>query len=123
MASVVVQSNAVKIGVWVLRVLLAAAFLLAAGMKLSGQAITVTEFDEVGLGQWFRYFTGTLELIGGVAVLVPPVSIFGAMLLLLVDFGALVAQLTILHRDWIHVIVIGVLLGLLIYIQRSRLTT
>jgi putative oxidoreductase len=121
MAATVVQSNARKIGVWVLRVLLGVAFLLAACMKLGGRAAMVTEFDVVGLGQWFRYFTGIVELIGGIAILVPPVSIFGAMLLLVVDFGALVAQLTVLHGDWIHTIVIAVLLCLLIYIQRSRL--
>jgi uncharacterized membrane protein YphA (DoxX/SURF4 family) len=28
-------------------------------------------FQEIGLGQWFRYFTGVVEILGGVLVLIP----------------------------------------------------
>jgi hypothetical protein len=28
-------------------------------------------FRQIGLGQWFRYFTGAVEILGGVLVLVP----------------------------------------------------
>ena len=107
------------VGLWLLRVLMGALFLLAAFMKLSSQPMMVAEFDQVGLGQWFRYFTGSLELVGGLAVLVPRFSAFGALMLLLVDAGACVAQVTILHMDWIHTIVIGLILGTLIYAQRA----
>jgi len=84
-----------NIGIWVLRVLLGLAFLLASYMKLSGQPRMVAEFDVVGLGQWFRHFTATLELIGGLAILVPRTSVFGAIVLLMVDLGAFVANVTI----------------------------
>jgi putative oxidoreductase len=106
---------------WVLRALMACLFLFPSFMKLSGQPMMVAEFDEIGLGQWFRIFTGALELIGGVGVLIPRVSPFAALLLLLVDIGAFVAQISILHKDWIHTIVIGLILGALIYLQRGRL--
>jgi hypothetical protein len=79
----------------------------------------VEEFTTIGLGQWFPYFTGALELVGGIAILVPQVSIFGAMLPLAVDVGALVVQIAILHGDWIHAIVIGTVINL----QRDRLAT
>ena len=115
------HSRATNIGIWVLRVLLGLAFLFFSFMKLSGQPNMVAEFDIVGLGQWFRYFTGALELVGGLAVLVPRFSVLGAILLLLVDLGAFVAQVAILHMDWIHCVVIAALLGLLIYLQRSAL--
>lgn len=107
------------IGVWVLRALMAAFFLFAAFMKLTSQPAMIAEFDHVGLGQWFRFFTGALEVIGGIGVLIPRFSPFAALILLLVDIGAFVAQVTILHVDWIHTIVIGVLLGGLIYLQRN----
>jgi hypothetical protein len=81
----------------------------------------IAEFNTVGLGQWFRYFTGSLELIGGLAVLIPRISVFGAILLLIVDFGAFIAQVTILHMGWMHCVVIAILLGLLIYLQPSAL--
>lgn len=114
-------SQALNIGIWVLRVLLGLAFLFASYIKLSSRPRMIAEFDTIGFGQWFRYFTGALELIGGLAILVPRISVFGAILLLIVDLGAFVAQVTILHMGWIHCVVIAILLGLLIYLQPSAL--
>lgn len=107
--------------IWALRITLGLAFILFALMKLSGRDAMVAEFDAVGLGQWFRYFTAIFELIGGVAVLIPSVSIFGAILMLVVDLGALFAQVMVLHIDWIHTVVIAALIALLIYLQRGAL--
>lgn len=104
-------------GIWALRVIIGLMFLAAAGMKLTSQPMMVAEFDAVGLGQWFRYFTGALELAGAIAVLVPRTSIYGAVVLLLVDIGAFIAQVTILHMDWIHCVVIGALIVGLIALQ------
>jgi putative oxidoreductase len=107
------------IALWVARVLMGALFLFASYMKLSGQPMMVAEFDQVGLGQWFRYLTGVLELIGGVAVLIPSFSAFAAVLLLLVDIGAFIAQVVVLHMDWIHTVVIALILAGLVYFQRD----
>ncbi len=107
------------IAIWVLRGLMAALFLFACSGKLMGQPMMIEEFDQVGLGQWFRYATGVLELIGGIAVLIPPISALAALLLLAIDFGAFIAQITVLHIDWIHTIIIGLVLAALIYLQRD----
>ena len=120
--TVIPNSRAKVIGIWVLRVLIAALFISAAVMKLSGQPMMVAEFDMVGLGQWFRYLTGTLELIGGIGILIPRFSVLSAILLLLVDIGAFVAQVSVLHMDWVHTIVIGAVIALLIYLQRDGLS-
>lgn len=100
---------------------MAALFLFAGLAKLSGQQMMVDEFTTVGVGQWFRYVTGLLEVIGGIAILAPSVSAYGAALLLLVDIGAFIAQITLLHMDFIHPIVIGALLAIVIYLQRDQL--
>jgi putative oxidoreductase len=118
-AAVLPLSRKKQVALWALRILMAALFLFAGVSKLTGQPMTVTEFQQVGLGEWFRYFTGTLEVGGAIALLIPRISIFGAIDLLLVDIGALVAQITVLHVDWIHPIVIGAILMILIYWQRS----
>jgi uncharacterized membrane protein YphA (DoxX/SURF4 family) len=118
-AAVMPMSRPTKVSLWVLRLLLAAVFLAAAFMKLTGAPMLVAEFDLVGLGQWFRYATGVLEIAGAVLLLVPGVSRFGAMLLLLIDAGAFVAQVERIHMDWVHTIVIGLLLALAIYLQRA----
>lgn len=109
-----------NVGLWGLRIVLGLAFLFFAFMKLSGQPKMVSEFEIVGLGQWFRYLTGMLELVGGLAILTPRISVFGAILLLLVVCGAFVAQVVILHMDWIHCVVIADLLSLVIYLQRRH---
>lgn len=57
----------------------------------------VREFDQVGLGQWFRYFTGILEVGGGIGVLIPKYSQWAALLLAVVMCGAILAHLTRLH--------------------------
>ena len=107
--------------VWAYRILVALMFLAAAGMKLTGQPMMVAEFQQVGLGQWFRYFTGGLELIGAVLVLLPRFTSLGALLLLMVDVGAFIAQVTVLHMGWIHTIVTGLILAGLIWVQRCTL--
>jgi putative oxidoreductase len=107
---------------WILRILVAALFLFAAYAKLSGDKMMVEEFGKVGLGQWFRYFTAAMEVTGGITLLIPRVSAFGALILLCVDAGAFVAQLAVLHGDVIHTIVIGAALAALIYLQRDQLT-
>jgi putative oxidoreductase len=114
-------SPALKISIWILRGVIGLLFLAAAAMKLTSQPPMVAEFQTVGLGQWFRYLTGSLELVGAVALLVPRSSIVGAVILLLVDIGAFLAQITILHMDWVHTVVIGAVIGLLIYLQLRAL--
>jgi uncharacterized membrane protein YphA (DoxX/SURF4 family) len=118
MSSTVTQSRAITITLWVLRILVGAMFVLAGVMKLTSQPMMVVEFDQVGLGQWFRYLTGALELLGGIAVFVPRYSLLGAILLFLIDVGAFVAQVAVLHADWIHTVVIALIIGALIFLQR-----
>src|SRR5260370_2187620 len=115
--------KAETIVIWALRAVLAALFLFAAVMKLSGQPMMVQEFDTVGLGQWFRYLTGVLEFVGGIAILIPSVSVLGALVVLLVDVGAFFAEAFILHIDVIHTIVIAIAIGALLYLQLSQLRT
>ncbi len=58
---------------WALRGGVAFAFLLFGFDKFpSGPESTwVKLFQQIGLGQWFRYFTGVVEVLGGVLVLIP----------------------------------------------------
>jgi putative oxidoreductase len=106
---------------WVLRLAVAALFLFAAYMKLSGQPMMIEEFAKVGLGDWFRIFTGLVEVVGAVMVLYPALTAWGALLLFAVDIGAFYAQLFLIRQDVLHCIVIGLVLLLLIYLQRHQL--
>ena len=113
-------STGFKIGLWVLRVLSAFPFLGGAFMKLSSNPQMVEEFEKFGLGQWFRYFTAIVEGIGAILTLIPATSPFGLLVLLGVDGGAGIANIAI-KGDVIHVIVIGIILLVTLYLQRGRL--
>ena len=50
---------------WVTQVALAVLFLMAGGSKLAGVPAMVSMFDAIGVGQWFRYVTGVIEVTSG----------------------------------------------------------
>jgi putative oxidoreductase len=84
---------------WILSIVLAFAFLMAGSMKLIGSREMVQLFDQVGVGQWFRYLTGALEVVGGVGVLIPHYSRWAALLLAIVMIGAIITHLAVLHSS------------------------
>jgi uncharacterized membrane protein YphA (DoxX/SURF4 family) len=79
---------------WVLTIMLAAAFCGAGGAKLTGAPMMVHEFELLGLPLWFMYVTGTLELIGAIALLVPRTAGIAAALIVCIMLGALLGHLT-----------------------------
>jgi putative oxidoreductase len=81
------------VGLWAAQVVLAAMFLLAGGSKLASAPQMVALFDAVGVGQWFRYATGTIEVTSAIALLVPALAPFGAMALAATMAGAIAAHL------------------------------
>lgn len=65
------RSRAGNVALWVLQVLLAATFVMAALPKVSGDPIALSGFDLLGLGMPGMYVVGWLELAGALALLVP----------------------------------------------------
>jgi putative oxidoreductase len=62
-----------RIGDWVLRGGIALAFFLFGLEKFSSVPGTpwVKLFEQIGMGQWFRYFTGVVEIVGSMLVVIP----------------------------------------------------
>jgi len=56
----------------------------------------IQTFNAIGLGQWFRYCTGLIELAGGLLFLVPRATIVGAALLIATMCGAMFVQAFVL---------------------------
>jgi hypothetical protein len=81
----------------------------------------VAVFDQVGLGQWFRYFTGMLEVAGALLLLWPVTTALGAVILMIVSIGAALAQLLVLHEDVIHAIVLAIPLAAIAWFHRDQL--
>lgn len=82
---------------WTLTILLLITFAMAGGVKLAGNRAMIQEFAEIGLGQWFRYLTGILEVSGAIGLLIPAVRFWAALQIAVVMIGATVANLTVLH--------------------------
>src|SRR4030095_1597785 len=80
---------------WILQGLLATVFLVAGTAKLASPQMQIALFDKIGFGQWFRYFTAGLEVIGAILVLVPRTAGFGATLLGMIMVGAIEIHLLI----------------------------
>jgi putative oxidoreductase len=91
-----VRGRGALIGLWTLQVALAGMFLLAGGSKLAGAPQMVAMFGAIGVGQWFRYVTGSIEVASAVALLVPPLAPFGAVALVATMSGAVATHLFII---------------------------
>lgn len=89
-------SRARRITLWTVSVITAAMFVMAGGMKLAGAPMAVQLFDTIGLGQWFRYVTGAIEVAGGLALLAPPLAAPAAAALAVTMIGAILTHLVIL---------------------------
>lgn len=109
-------SRFATVGLWAVKVFVALAFLAFGGFKLSGAPMMVLEFNTIGLGQWFRYFTGVCEVAGAIMVLVPATWRFGSLVVLGVSIGAFITQALVLHGDVVHTIVLIVLTGFMTWL-------
>jgi putative oxidoreductase len=89
-------SKALNVTFWILQALAAAAFLMAGATKLAGAEMHVAMFEKIGFGQWFRYFTGSLEVISAVLLLLPKTAGIGAALLAATMVGAVATHLFII---------------------------
>ena len=81
--------------VWTLQVLAALMFLFAGTSKLAGAPMMVQLFGAIGIGQWFRYVTGAIEVVGAVLLLVPSLARFAALALAVTMVGAILTHLFI----------------------------
>ena len=113
--------KALNVALWTLQVLVAVAFVAAGSGKLLGTPEMVALFDAVGLGQWFRYVTGLLEVLGALLLVVPGKTAFGAVLLAVVMAGAAVVHLTVLHTALTAPLVLLALTALIVRGRRSQL--
>jgi uncharacterized membrane protein YphA (DoxX/SURF4 family) len=77
---------------------LAAVFFLVGGAKLAGRHDMIVLFHDIGVGQWLRYLTGTLEISGATLLLVPLLSGASALALGSIMIVATLIELFVLHR-------------------------
>ena len=116
------QSYALNIGPWVLRLAVAFIF-VSSGLEKFGIGPGqewIRIFAKIGLGNWFRYFTGALEIAGGVLLMIPFTAKGGAGLLLLCMAGAIVCHVFILGDPFSSIINLGLIVAILAAARQRR---
>lgn len=108
-----------NIALWTLQVLLALGFAFSGFAKLAGAAPMVELFDTIGWGDWFRYFTGVVEIAGAVGLLIPRLTGLAALGLVGLTVGAVITHLAI-GGSPVGAVVLGVLAGIVAWGRRGR---
>ena len=108
-------------GLWTLKGLAALAFVAAGGAKLAGAEMMVATFEGVGLGQWFRYATGLIEVVSAALLFVPGRQALGAAALVCTMIGAVVTHLFIIGGSAVPALVLGAVVAVIAWAHRDQL--
>jgi len=115
------RSRVSFIALWVTQIALAAMFVMAGGSKLGGVPAMVSLFDQIGVGQWFRYVTGVIEAVSGIALLIPSAAVFGALLLIPTMLGAIVVNLFVVPASPVAPILLLIAAAAVAWARRDQL--
>lgn len=107
--------------VWAVRILLALAFGAAGIAKLAGVPEMVQVFDAIGFGQWFRYVTGAVEVLGAVLLLIPALGFVGGLVLFATMVGGVATHLLLIGGSPVPALVLGLLSGFVAWRLRPNL--
>jgi putative oxidoreductase len=95
--------------------------MIMAGLgKLRGDPMMVGLFETIGIGQWFRYLTGGLEVAGAVLLFVPRLSGVGATALAGVMAGAIATHLFIIGGSFAVPLALLLAAAFVAYVRRDR---
>jgi putative oxidoreductase len=113
------RSRAGTIALWTVQIATAAMFLFVGSSKLAGAPMMVGLFDAIGIGQWFRYLTGSIEVVSAILLLIPSLAFFGALLLVPTMVGAVVTHLFIVGGNPTPAFVLGVAAAAIAWTRRK----
>ena len=84
---------------WAARFVVVAAFLFIGLTKFNNDPRSewVRIFARIGLGQWFRYFTGSVQILGGLLLALPWTLTLGAFLLVCTMIGAAIVDIFVMR--------------------------
>src|SRR5258708_5844742 len=94
---------------WLLRGGVALVFFLIGMEKLTGNTWAKL-FEEIGFGQWFRYFTGVVQMTGSALLLIPWTARLGAALIGCTMLGAMILHVFVLSTGAFAAVVPAILL-------------
>lgn len=80
---------------WAVQIVTALVFLFAALGKFTADPQVMTTFNAIGLGAWFRYLIGALEVLGVLALFVPRLTGLAGLAFVALMVGATITQLVV----------------------------
>ena len=107
--------RAKNIVLWTLQIVTAAAFFMAGFGSLSGYPMMVETFDKIGIGQWFRYVAGAIEVASAILLLIPRLTPVGAALLFCTMVGAVLTHLVLIGGSPVPALVLGCFAAFILY--------
>jgi putative oxidoreductase len=108
---------------WGIQIILAVVFISAGLAKLSGVESMEKMFGSIGIGQWFRYFVGAVELVSGLLLFSSVYSVIGATLILMTMAGAVLVHLFLIGGNAMPAFILGSLSALFLILKRSEVTS
>ena len=121
LTSSIALSGKAKIFSWVLRILGATVFLAAGGSKLVGVEMMVGIFEQIGFGQWFRYITGLVEVVGAIGLLLPSTVGLGGLLLAITMFCAVAIHLFVIGGSAVPAFGLMMITGAISWLNRASI--
>lgn len=115
-------SRVANIATWVVQVVVGLMFVGGGLAKLFGDPTMVDLFDEIGAGDWLRYFVGACEVAGGIGLLIPRLCGLAAAALSALVVGAIVTNVAVVDENPTLPIVYLVVLAAITWRRRDRLT-
>ena len=77
-------------------------------------------FAQIGWGQWFRDFTGIIQIVGGMLIVPPQTALVGMTMLACTMAGAIFFHLFVLGDPFSSVIPAGLLVAIVAIGRRKR---
>jgi uncharacterized membrane protein YphA (DoxX/SURF4 family) len=100
---------------WIARLALVVAFVFIGSSKFDSdpRSMWVQLFDKIGFGQWFRYFTGAMQIAGAVLMLHRRTITVGTAMLGCTMVGAAITDVVVVHAAGLVLVPLS-LLGMIV---------
>jgi len=105
---------------WVPRIAMSLFFLSFGSQKFTDR-YWVEVFATIGVGDWLRYLTGSLQLGGGLLLLIPRTALLGAAMLAVTMVGAMLAWMFFLGSPG-SAIIPAIILAMLVALAANART-
>jgi uncharacterized membrane protein YphA (DoxX/SURF4 family) len=99
---------------WLPRLAVALLFFFVGKSKFGAHSSWVKTFEQIGFGQWLRYATGSIQMVGAIAVLIPRTFLLGIAILACTMLGAMVTWIFLLGMPFNAIFPGALLAGLII---------